>query len=342
MAPSESLTESIPEGLPSASAAVETELRGEPNGHGNGRLDDGLDQQALLHALQAMRHGDFSVRLPGNRIGLSGKIADTFNEIVAANERMAHQLEHVGQVVGREGKTRQRVRFAVADGAWGEMESSVNTLIDDLLWPTSAVTRAIAAVAQGDLLQTVRLDVDGRPLKGEFLRSAKIVNTMIKQLSVFTSEVTRVAREVGTDGKLGGQAQVREVSGVWKALTESVNSMASNLTAQVRNIAEVTIAVASGDLSKKITVDVRGEILQLKEAINTMVDQLRAFASEVTRVAREVGTEGKLGGQALVPGVAGTWKDLTDSVNAMCGNLTDQVRNIANVTTAVARGDLSR
>jgi HAMP domain-containing protein/CheY-like chemotaxis protein/signal transduction histidine kinase len=187
----------------------------------------------------------------------------------------------------------------------------------------------------------VPLDVDGRALKGEFLRSANIVNTMIKQLSVFTSEVTRVAREVGTGGKLGGQAQVREVTGVWKDLTESVNSMASNLTAQVRNIAEVTIAVANGDLSKKITVDVRGEILQLKEAINTMVDQLRSFASEVTRVAREVGTEGKLGGQALVPGVAGTWKDLTDSVNAMCGNLTAQVRNIAQVTTAVARGDLS-
>jgi HAMP domain-containing protein/signal transduction histidine kinase/DNA-binding response OmpR family regulator len=222
------------------------------------------------------------------------------------------------------------------------MEGSVNTLIDDLLWPTTTVTRTVSAVARGDLLQTVPLDVDGRALKGEFLRSATIVNTMIKQLSVFTSEVTRVAREVGTDGKLGGQAQVREVTGVWKDLTESVNSMASNLTAQVRNIAEVTIAVANGDLSKKITVDVRGEILQLKEAINTMVDQLRSFASEVTRVAREVGTEGKLGGQALVPGVAGTWKDLTDSVNAMCGNLTAQVRNIAQVTTAVARGDLSR
>ena len=222
------------------------------------------------------------------------------------------------------------------------MEASVNDLVDDLLWPTTAVTHAIAAVAQGDLLQTVRLDVDGRPLQGEFLRLATIVNTMIKQLSVFTSEVTRVAREVGTDGKLGGQAQVREVTGVWKDLTEAVNSMASNLTAQVRNIADVTIAVANGDLSKKITVDVRGEILQLKEAINTMVDQLRSFASEVTRVAREVGTEGKLGGQAVVPGVAGTWKDLTDSVNAMCGNLTDQVRNIAQVTTAVARGDLSR
>ena len=296
----------------------------------------------LLHVLQAMRVGDFSVRMPGHQVGLMGKVADTFNEIVTANQRMARQLERVGQVVGRDGKTRQRVRFGLSEGAWGEMESSVNSLIDDLLWPTTEVTRAIAAVAQGDLLRTVSLDVDGRPLKGEFLRAAEIVNTMIKQLNVFTSEVTRVAREVGTEGKLGGQAQVGGVTGVWKDLTESVNSMASNLTAQVRNIAEVTIAVANGDLSKKITVDVRGEILQLKEAINTMVDQLRSFASEVTRVAREVGTDGKLGGQAIVPGVAGTWKDLTNSVNAMCGNLTDQVRNIAHVTTAVARGDLSR
>jgi len=339
MGPNESLSEVVPDSLPEVAPLSGD---GEPQAYGNGHLDSSSDQHQLLHALQVMRLGDFSVRLPGDQTGLSGKIADTFNEIVAANERMAHQLERVGHVVGREGKTRQRVRLGLSDGAWGEMETSVNTLIDDLLWPTTAVTHAIAAVAKGDLLQTVRLDVDGRRLKGEFLRSANIVNTMIKQLSVFTSEVTRVAREVGTDGKLGGQAQVREVSGVWKDLTESVNSMASNLTAQVRNIAEVTIAVASGDLSKKITVDVRGEILLLKEAINTMVDQLRSFASEVTRVAREVGTEGKLGGQALVPGVAGTWKDLTDSVNAMCGNLTDQVRNIANVTTAVARGDLSR
>ncbi len=298
--------------------------------------------EELLGALQAMQSGDFSVRLPGSQTGIFGKISDTFNDIVSTNQRMAQQLERVGEVVGKEGKTRQRVRIGAGHGAWAEMESSVNTLIDDLLWPTVEVTRAIAAVAKGDLLQTVNLDVDGRPLKGEFLRSATIVNTMIKQLSVFTSEVTRVAREVGTEGKLGGQAQVSEVTGVWKDLTESVNSMASNLTGQVRSIAEVTIAVANGDLSKKITVDVRGEILQLKEAINTMVDQLRSFASEVTRVAREVGTEGKLGGQALVPGVAGTWKDLTDSVNAMCGNLTDQVRNIAQVTTAVARGDLSR
>ncbi|MEA3132398.1 MAG: hypothetical protein QOG17_244, partial [Gammaproteobacteria bacterium] len=299
-------------------------------------------RQELLLTLQAMRSGDFSVRMSGDYLGIDGKIADTFNEIIAANQRMAQQLELVGQVVGREGKTRQRVKFGLASGSWADMEGSVNTLIDDLLWPTREVTRAVAAVAQGDLLQTVKLDVDGRPLRGEFLQSATIVNTMIKQLGVFTSEVTRVAREVGTEGKLGGQAQVPEVTGVWKDLTESVNSMANNLTNQVRNIAEVTIAVANGDLSKKITVDVRGEILQLKEAINTMVDQLRSFASEVTRVAREVGTDGKLGGQAIVPGVAGTWKDLTDSVNAMCGNLTAQVRNIANVTTAVARGDLSR
>ena len=208
--------------------------------------------------------------------------------------------------------------------------------------PTAEIARTIGAVAKGDLGQSMELEVDGRGLKGEFLRSAKLVNTMIEQLSVFTSEVTRVAREVGTEGKLGGQAQVKGVSGVWKDLTDSVNQMAGNLTAQVRNIAEVTIAVANGDLSKKITVDVRGEILQLKEATNTMVDQLRSFASEVTRVAREVGTDGRLGGQAVVPGVAGTWKDLTDSVNAMATNLTAQVRNIATVTTAVARGDLSR
>ncbi len=255
---------------------------------------------------------------------------------------MAQELNRVGQVVGKEGRTRERTRFHEARGAWGDIEVSVNTLVEDLLRPTAEVTRAIAAVAQGNLTQTVRLDVDGRPLEGEFLRSANIVNTMIQQLGIFTAEVTRVAREVGTDGKLGGQAQVPGVAGTWKDLTDSVNSMASNLTGQVRNIAEVATAVASGDLSRKITVDVRGEILQLKEAINTMVDQLRSFASEVTRVAREVGTDGKLGGQAVVVGVAGTWKDLTDSVNAMAGNLTAQVRNIAEVTTAVARGDLSR
>jgi methyl-accepting chemotaxis protein len=293
------------------------------NGHGRAvaASEEGFDLREMLHALYAVQYGDFSVRLPNHGTGIGSKIADSFNEIVAANQRMAQQLKHVGHVVGREGRTQQRVRFALAHGAWGEMEGSVNALIDDLLWPTNAVTQAITAVARGDLLQTVRLDVDGRPLQGEFLRLATIVNRMIEQLGIFTSEVTRVAREVGTDGKLGGQAQVREVTGVWRELTESVNSMASNLTAQVRNIAEVTIAVADGDLSKKITVDVRGEILLLKEAINTMVDQLRSFASEVTRVAREVGTEGKLGGQAVVPGVAGSWNDLTDNLNYKPPNL---------------------
>jgi HAMP domain-containing protein/CheY-like chemotaxis protein/signal transduction histidine kinase len=319
--------------------------KAKPKRHGrtNGRTDnDAADLSVILAGLRTMRDGDFSVRLPGAWTGLAGKIADTFNDIASANQHIAQDLKRVGQVVGKEGKTRERTRFHESKGSWGEMEVSVNTLVDDLLRPTTEVTRAIAAVAQGNLTQTVRLDVDGRPLEGEFLRSASIVNAMIEQLGVFTAEVTRVAREVGTDGKLGGQAQVPGVAGTWKDLTDSVNSMASNLTGQVRNIAEVATAVASGDLSRKITVDVRGEILQLKEAINTMVDQLRSFASEVTRVAREVGTDGALGGQAVVPGVAGTWKDLTDSVNAMAGNLTAQVRNIAEVTTAVARGDLSR
>ncbi|HEX6885074.1 MAG TPA: HAMP domain-containing protein [Planctomycetota bacterium] len=296
----------------------------------------------ILRVLQAVRGGDFSVRLPGDWTGIEGKIADTFNEIVAANECMAGELRRVGHVVGKEGRTSERARFLLRGGSWDAMEASVNALIGDLLWPMAEVTRAVSAVAQGDLQQTVVTDRHDHPLQGEFLRSATIVNTMIHQLGVFTSEVTRVAREVGIDGKLGGQAQVPGVGGVWNDLTQSVNSMAANLTAQVRNIAEVTIAVADGDLSKKITVDVRGEILLLKEAINTMVDQLRSFASEVTRVAREVGTEGKLGGQAIVPGVAGTWKDLTDNVNLLAANLTTQVRNIAEVTTAVARGDLSR
>ena len=328
-----------------ATATAEIESNPNPNiknNNGGSRVSEGASLAVILVGLQTMRDGDFSVRLPGAWTGLEGKIADTFNEIVAANEQMAQELKRLGKAVGKEGKTRERTRFHESRGAWGQIEVSVNTLVEDLLRPTAEVTRAIAAVAQGNLTQTVRLDVDGRPLEGEFLRSASIVNTMIQQLGVFTAEVTRVAREVGTDGKLGGQAQVPGVAGTWKDLTDSVNLMANNLTGQVRNIAEVATAVASGDLSRKITVDVRGEILQLKEAINTMVDQLRSFASEVTRVAREVGTDGKLGGQAVVPGVAGTWKDLTDSVNAMAGNLTAQVRNIAEVTTAVARGDLSR
>src|SRR5262245_36771565 len=223
------------------------------------------DLRELLRALRAVRDGDFTARLPADWTGVAGKIADTFNDIVSSNQRLATELERVGQAVGKQGKTRQRVRAERQRGAWSGMETSVNTLIDDLLSPTAEVTRSIAAVAKGDLSQTMRLEVEGRPLEGEFLRTANIVNTMIEQMSSFTSEVTRVAREVGTEGKLGGQAQVKGVSGVWKDLTDNVNSMASNLTAQVRNISEVTIAVANGDLSRKITVDVRGEILQLKE-----------------------------------------------------------------------------
>src|SRR5690349_14558650 len=312
------------------------------NGGGHPLAASEIDLKKLLRALQSARDGDFSVRLAADETGLGGKIADAFNDMVSANQRLCRELERAGELVGKEGKTRIRVSSERRTGAWGAMESSVNTLIDDLLWPTTEVTRTITAVAKGDLTQSMRLEADGRPLKGEFLRSANVVNEMITQMGVFTSEVTRVAREVGTEGKLGGQAIVPGVAGTWKDLTDNVNFMAGNLTGQVRNIAEVTTAVANGDLSRKITVDVQGEILQLKQTINTMVDQLRSFASEVTRVAREVGSEGKLGGQAEVPGVAGTWKDLTDNVNSMAANLTGQVRNIAEVTIAVASGDLSR
>ncbi|MBK6004972.1 HAMP domain-containing protein [Ramlibacter ginsenosidimutans] len=296
----------------------------------------------VLAALMAFAGGDFSARLPNDWSGVDARIAEAFNHSIANADRITTEAARLSNTVGKEGRLTQRISAPGAIGAWAEQVDSFNTLIDDLVRPTTDIARTIGAVAKGDLGQPMELQVDGRPLMGEFLRSAKLVNTMIDQLSVFTSEVTRVAREVGTEGKLGGQAKVKGVSGVWKDLTDSVNQMAGNLTAQVRNIADVTIAVANGDLSKKITVDVRGEILQLKEATNTMVDQLRSFASEVTRVAREVGTDGRLGGQAVVPGVAGTWKDLTDSVNSMANNLTSQVRNIATVTTAVARGDLSR
>ncbi|MBS0445421.1 MAG: HAMP domain-containing protein [Proteobacteria bacterium] len=296
----------------------------------------------ILAAMTAFRDGEFAWRLPSDWDGVDGQIAAVFNQAIKHEERISAQVARLSATVGKEGRLRQRLSMSGSIGGWAAKVDAINTLIDDLVRPTTEIARTIGAVAKGDLGQAMELEVDGRELKGEFLRSARLVNTMIEQLSVFTSEVTRVAREVGIEGKLGGQAQVKGVSGVWRELTDSVNQMAGNLTDQVRNIAEVTIGVANGDLSKKITVDVRGEILQLKEATNTMVDQLRSFASEVTRVAREVGTDGRLGGQAVVPGVAGTWKDLTDSVNAMATNLTTQVRNIATVTTAVARGDLSR
>src|SRR6202158_6158821 len=324
---------------------METQERERRTRKSNGRYGaeaKSLDQRKLLRALQAVRDGDFSARLASDQTGLAGKVADTFNEIVASNQRLARELERAGQIVGKAGKTRHRVAGERRPRARAAMEGSVNTLIDDLLWPTAEVTRTISAVAKGDLQQTMSLEVDGRPLKGEFLRSATIVNSMIEQMSAFTSEVTRVAREVGTEGKLGGQAAVPGVAGTWKDLTDNVNTLAGNLTGQIRNIADVTTAVAKGDLSRKITVDVKGEILELKNTVNTMVDQLSTFAEEVTRVAREVGTEGRLGGQAQVPQVAGTWKDLPDNVNVMARNLTGPVRNTAYVTTAVARGDLSR
>ncbi|WP_027863545.1 HAMP domain-containing protein [Massilia alkalitolerans] len=305
-------------------------------------MGEQLDVKLLLTTLMALKKGDFSVRMPSDWTGVSGKIADTLNDIIETKQKMVETVTDVSRVVGREGHLTQRADLPGVVGGWATIISSVNTLIDDLVRPTTEMARVIGAVAKGDLSQTMALEVDGHPLKGQYLRAAMTANTMVEQLSSFSSEVTRVAREVGTEGKLGGQAQVKGVAGTWKDLTDSVNSMAGNLTSQVRNIAEVTTAVANGDLSKKITVDVRGEILQLKDTINVMVDQLRSFASEVTRVAREVGTEGKLGGQAYVPGVAGTWKDLTDNVNFMASNLTGQVRNIAAVTTAVANGDLSK
>ncbi|MEP7294910.1 MAG: HAMP domain-containing protein, partial [Burkholderiales bacterium] len=296
----------------------------------------------LLAALTQLRRGDSTARLPATWDGMAGKVADVFNDIVEQNATMASELARLRQVVGKEGKLKQRAAVSERRGFWGESVDCINALIDDLVHPTSEVARVIGAVAQGDLSKSMALEVDGRELEGEFLRTAKTINKMVEQLGNFSAEVTRVAREVGTEGKLGGQAKVKGVAGTWKDLTDSVNSMAGNLTDQVRNIADVTTAVAKGDLSKKIDVDVKGEFLTLKNTINTMVDQLRSFASEVTRVAREVGTEGSLGGQARVEGVSGTWKDLTDSVNSMAGNLTSQVRNIAEVTTAVAAGDLSK
>ena len=298
--------------------------------------------KVVLAALTDLKKGDARASLPQDWTGVPGKVADAFNDVVSENVRMARELERLSRVVGKQGRLKERAFVPDATGFWRDSAESINSLIADLVHPTSEVARVIGAVAQGDLSKSMALEAEGKALEGEFLRTAMIINKMVEQLGTFSAEVTRVAREVGTEGKLGGQADVQGVAGTWKDLTDSVNSMGSNLTAQVRNIAEVTTAVAAGDLSKKITVDVKGEILELKNTINTMVDQLRSFASEVTRVAREVGTEGKLGGQADVQGVAGTWKDLTDNVNFMAGNLTGQVRGIAKVVTAVANGDLEQ
>ncbi|MER6127166.1 HAMP domain-containing protein [Streptomyces sp. NPDC001795] len=301
----------------------------------------------LLAALVSMRDGNFRKRLTVPGDGVMSEIAAVFNEVAARNLHLTGELARVRRMVGREGKLTERLETGACEGSWAAAIDASNALVDDLVRPVSEVSRVLSAVAEGDLsprmeLRTHGPDEAGHPLRGEFLKVGRTVNNLVDQLSTFTDEVTRVASEVGTEGKLGGQARVRGMSGSWKDLTDSVNTMAYRLTAQVRDIALVTTAVAKGDLSRKVTVHVAGEMLELKETVNTMVDQLSSFSSEVTRVAREVGTEGELGGQAQVPGVAGVWKDLTDSVNLMAGNLTAQVRGIAQVTTAVANGDLSQ
>ena len=299
---------------------------------------DGLDEAVLLRVLSEVRNGDFSVRMPLEWTGVAGKIADGLNDVIAANQALGAELAKVGRVVGKEGKLSQRVALRGSDGVWSGSIESVNGLIDDLTRPTIEMQRVIGAVASGDLSKKITADVHG-----EMLELKNTLNAMVDQLNGFVSEVTRVAREVGTEGKLGQAAAVTiEVGGVWKDLTDNVNLMAGNLTGQVRNIAEVTTAVANGDLSKKISADVKGEFLELKNTVNAMVDQLNRFASEVTRVAREVGVEGKLGGQPQSAEVAGVWKDLTDNVNQLAANLTNQVRAIADVATAVTEGDLTQ
>ncbi len=337
----------VPEETVSATPSKKTKPKKNTNGelsvYGPAEIDGFMDARELLRVLAEVRNGNFLARMPNDGLGLQGKIYDTLNDIITLNEILVKELTEARKIIGKQGKLNHRVELPrVARGSWNTAVESINSLISDLVHPTIEIAHVISSVAKGNLSQEMPLQIGDHLLQGEFARIANEVNDMVKQLNLFSMEVTRVAREVGSEGKLGGQAKVKGVAGVWKDLTDSVNQMAGNLTAQVRNIAEVTTAVAKGDLSKKITVDVQGEILELKNTINTMVDQLNSFSSEVTRVAREVGTEGKLGGQAEVQGVAGTWKDLTDSVNQMASNLTGQVRNIAEVTTAVARGDLSR
>ena len=319
-----------------------TQTKRRPPAERNGATIDAAELQPLLEALLAASQGDHHVRLEARKRGVVGDLARAFNETMAVRERATAEIVRVATAIGREGRLTERAELKGAPGVWAQTLGAVNGMIDDLSRPTLEVARVIDAVAEGDLTQKMQLKIEGRAVKGEFLRIGTTVNAMVDQLSSFADEVTRVAREVGTEGKLGGQANVKGVSGTWKDLTDNVNFMASNLTSQVRNIAEVTTAVANGDLTRKITVDVRGEVLELKNTINTMVDQLSTFADEVTRVAREVGTEGQLGGQANVKGVSGTWKDLTDNVNFMATNLTTQVRGIARVVTAVADGDLNR
>src|SRR3989454_111170 len=303
----------------------------------------GIDSATMLRVLAAVQRGDFSARMPAGSSSYARKVAAALNAVIESNQGLEREIRRLSRSIGKEGQVK-RAAIGHAGGAWASTLDAVNDLVEDLSQPNTEIARVISAVANGDLSQTMALEIEDRPLQGQFLTTAKTVNTMVGQLNAFAGEVTRVAREVGTEGKLGGQAQVRGVGGVWKDLTDNVNLMAGNLTSQVRNIAEVTTDIGRASCRErvKISVGARGEIIELKNTMNTMVDQLNAFANEVTRVAREVGTEGRLGGQADVKGVAGIWKDLTDNVNFMAGNLTSQVRNIAEVTTAVQQGDLSK
>ncbi|HSN30138.1 MAG TPA: HAMP domain-containing protein, partial [Kofleriaceae bacterium] len=330
----------------------ETGKNGNGNGHkgkngGNGATvkagPEQLAHRELLSALRQFKRGNFEVKLREDLTGLDGQICETFNEMVAMVKSIRDEAQDVSNAVGKEGQAGKRMRRFGTTGGWNDYINAVNEVVEDLSGHANEIARVVSAVAKGDLEQTMDVEDGGHgPRRGEFLRHAKIVNGMVARLAQFGSEVTRVALEVGGEGKLGAQARVQGVSGVWKDLTDSVNLMASNLTSQVREIARVTTAVAQGDLTKTITIDVKGEILELKNTMNTMVEQLRAFANEVTRVAREVGTEGRLGGQATVRGVSGVWRELTESVNSMANNLTFQVRNIAEVTSAVAGGDLGK
>ncbi|HET9812122.1 MAG TPA: HAMP domain-containing protein, partial [Sphingomicrobium sp.] len=303
---------------------------------------DNLTQRQILAGLRALKRGEFDFRLPDDYAGIDGEIAATFNELISEIDDRCEDLGRLRVTVGKEGHTRQRWQPSAALGGWSSFVTHINTMLDDITSHTDEMARVISSVAQGDLTQKIEIDPAEGQVQGTFLKDAKAVNDMVDQLARFNSEVTRVAREVGVNGKLGAQADVPGVSGDWKELTENVNLMASNLTAQVREIARVTTAVAQGDLTKTVNIEVKGEILELKNTINTMVEQLGSFADEVSRVAREVGTEGRLGGQAQVEGVSGVWRELTENVNSMANNLTDQVRDIAEVTTAVANGDLSR
>src|SRR6476661_5892561 len=312
-----------------------------PRADGDADMDT-AQLRRLLAALDAMREGNFRKRLPVSGAGLITDLAIAYNDIADRQQHILSELTRVQRVAGREGRHSERLQPGLGEGGWGRCVEAANSIVSDLVRPTGEFARVVAAVSEGDLTQRMDLKLDGRPLRGEPLRVARSVNGLVDQLSSIADEITRVTREVGTEGKLGGQAKVRAADGSWRDLIDAVNTMSSRLTDQVRDIALVTTAVADGDLTRSVTVEVAGEMAQLKATVDRMVAQLSSFASEVTRVAREVGTEGRLGGQADVRGVSGTWKDLTDSVNIMASNLTSQVRGISSVAQAVARGDLSQ